>query len=82
MGSLFSSPKAPTIKPYIPPTLNQEDDDSSSSIADKEVQDEIRKNSLLRRSRGKSGTILTGYNGFLEYEDKQNNTASKTLLGE
>ncbi len=79
MGSIFSSPKQPKMRPIIvqrpqvqPPLPKQP---SQSEIARK-----IREENLLKRSRGSFGTILTGFGGLLGNDKDEQ--PQKTLLGE
>lgn len=45
---------------------------------------QLRQENLLQRSRGRFGTILTGFRGLLDTSDNANasRTPRKTLLGE
>lgn len=79
MGSITKRPKAPPIQQYTPPPP-QSSEPSEPVKTDEEISAEARKESLLRRSRGRFGTILTGFSGFLNAADDGNNR--KTLLGE
>lgn len=82
MGSLSSSVKAPTQPQivYVPATS------TASSVTNEPAQDsakiasEAREKTLLRRARGRLGTIATGLSGFLS--DNNAGEARKTLLGE
>ena len=49
------------------------------STSSEEAQRLAREDNLLRRSRGRLGTVLTGFNGLLE---KAAAPVRKTLLGE
>ncbi len=81
MGSLSSSVKAPAQPQvvYVPAS-------SASSVTNEPAQDsakiasESREQTLLRRARGRLGTIATGLSGFLS--DGHSGEARKTLLGE
>lgn len=83
MGSLFKAPKVPTPQsvrrvtpaPVPLPTPTTEPEKEAS-----EIQAEARERSLLRRSRGRFGTITTGFTGFLSSSEPDKNR--KTLLGE
>ena len=73
-----------------PATTTQTDTASSSAAADNaassdgtsntEAQRLAREDSLLQRSRGRLGTVLTGFTGLLSQTVGQ--AARKTLLGE
>jgi len=81
MASFFSTPKAPTVRPYVPPKVIQNNDIVEDIKTDKEISADVRKQSLLRRARGKSGTVLTSFNKLLD-GGQINETAPKKLLGE
>lgn len=49
---------------------------------DSEIEAEARTENLLRRSRGRFGTVLTGFRGFLNASDNNQSSGRKTLLGE
>ncbi len=79
MGSIFSSPKQPKMRPIIverpiikPPTPQKP--------TQSEIARQTREENLLRRNRGSLSTILTGFDGFLD--DDKNQQPQKTLLGE
>lgn len=83
MGSINSRPKAPPVQPYQPviyqaPASNESEVEKSEAA----IAGEARTESLLRRSRGRFGTILTGFRGFLNTTDNQGSSSRKTLLGE
>ena len=80
MGSIFSTPKAPKIKPYVPP-IPLKTSEPIPVKTDKEIAADNRTESLLRRSRSKVGTILTGFDGILS-SNNQDDATKKTLLGE
>jgi len=85
MGSITSKPKAPTVitVPAAPvvttPTVTTTE--PTNTQTDEEVRAEGRQNSLLRRSRGRLGTIATSFRGLL-VNDNDTTTQAKTLLGE
>ncbi len=86
MGSLTKRPKIPKQVPptptvqYVPaPEVTALED---SSATDKDVETSARKESLLRRSRGRLGTVFTGFRGLLSPADASGNQGTKTLLGE
>ena len=86
MGSLSSRPTVPTTQVvYAPQSTNTNTqttsgDQSSESDGDATTTAEAREDDLLRRQRGRSSTVLTGFRGLLD----NGNTAAqkKTLLGE
>jgi len=90
MGSLVLPSKAPssptTIIQSVPTSTVSTVAQTSSTASEETSQSsdvlasEARSESLLRRNRGRLGTILTGFNGVLS--DKTSTTQRKTLLGE
>lgn len=84
MGIISKTPRAPLVQPYVPPVQPpaavQPVEPTTSAPNEEEIALEARKESLLRRSRGRFGTILTGFRGFLSSTDA--NDTRKTLLGE
>lgn len=88
MGSLSSRPSVPSQPQvvYMPqavssPTATQTTSSKSEVISDKsESASETRSESLLRRNRGRLGTIKTGFSGLLSSIDSS--AQRKTLLGE
>ena len=88
MGSLSSSPKVPKSSPqvvYIPaPTATQTISAASSapgSPSAEEAAAQVRTENLLLRNRGRFGTVLNGFRGFLSPSNEAT-TKRKTLLGE
>lgn len=83
MGSINSRPKAPAVQPYVPISVPSVTTSVTAEPVktESEIAAEGRKESLLRRNRGRFGTILTGFRGFLDKSSRAE-TASKTLLGE
>jgi hypothetical protein len=93
MGSITSAPKAPAstasqIVYYTPaPSTNISSVDTSTAQTDTDTgltpaqESERRAASLLRRERGRLGTVLTGFRGLLGLSN-DNGGARKTLLGE
>lgn len=89
MGSLT---KRPTIPKQVPPTRTVyvsapiTGEEQSTSVASNETENktEVKTKSLLRRARGRLGTILTGFRGLLSEADTSsaNQSGRKTLLGE
>ncbi len=70
MGSLFRAPKAPPPPP--PPVLDTPDPEADARKA--------RLEALIRRRRGRAGTIITGRKGILRADTR--NQSGKQLLGE
>lgn len=83
MGSINSRPKAPVVQPYNPVVTNPPVVETSNEPikSDAEIEAEGRRESLLRRNRGRFGTILTSFRGFLD-QSSDNEQGKKTLLGE
>ena len=84
MGGLIGTPKAPPPRPVRvvqapapPPPPAPEEPDVPD---EEEIQSERRRENLLRRNRGRLGTVLTGFRGLLSLND--NATQRKNLLGE
>jgi hypothetical protein len=59
-----------------PPTTTEQTAEKSSDV----LGSEARSENLLRRGRGRFGTILTGFQGVLTNNESQKKR--KTLLGE
>ena len=82
MGSLTSKPKAPAQSTpqvvYVPATPTPAPVTSTPDPVQEAA--EARKTSLLARDRGRFGTIMTSFRGFLG--EKNNGVQRKTLLGE
>lgn len=81
MGSLNSRPRAPQPPPvvYIPPVTPQPTSPPPTGPTPEETRAEQRTQNLLRRSRGRFGTIETSFRGLLGLGSGQ---GRKTLLGE
>ncbi len=87
MGSLISKPKAParvqTIIQQAPVSASltepERTDTQTPSPSDSSPSN-ARVDNLLRRNRGRFGTILTGFRGVLDSNPGQGQR--KTLLGE
>ncbi len=90
MGSITKRPVAPPVRQVRRPIATiREPEGSSSGGSNESSQETIKKaetarvvsreKSLLRRSRGVLGTILTGFQGVLNKTSQDN---KKTLLGE
>ena len=90
MGSLTKRPKIPKQVPpirtvYVPAPVNNSVSGADTGVSESEAQNkiEVKKKSLLRRARGRLGTILTGFRGLLNEADTGvNKSGRKTLLGE
>jgi len=85
MGILTGKAKAPSqpVQPYTPPpVVVAPTPEPDPAVIEAEAAAAARTQSLLRRSRSRFGTILTGFKGFLSPSDGAGNTARKTLLGE
>ena len=86
MGSLSSRPKVPAAPQIISQPVAQTPAAPATPIVDTPVIDVAaaesarRTQSLLRRNRGITGTIRTGFRGLLA--QSENTTQRKTLLGE
>ena len=94
MGSLGSRPSIPaaptpaptsvqtvtTQAPVVTTTASQSTNTPSEAERE-QAQSEARSNSLLNRSRGRFGTIRTGFRGLLDLAPAQA-AGRKTLLGE
>ncbi len=89
MGSLSSRPKIPKVPPrtavaYVPQSSSTitRVADPAQDIAAQTPQSEsdMRKSNLLRRKRGRLGTIRTGFRGLLSQIVSKR--PRKTLLGE
>ena len=97
MGNIARRPTAPTtVTQTIPtasvttpvtsaatPTILDSTLEESNTQTDAQLASEVRSQSLLNRSRGRLGTVLTSFRGFLTGEsDEFDDTQRKTLLGE
>lgn len=86
MGIISKTPRAPLVQPYVPtvqqPIIAQPVEPVSPLPDNEELSAEARKGNLLRRSRGRFGTILTGFRGFLSPHESSSDNSRKTLLGE
>ena len=94
MGSITSRPSVPTQPQivYVPaPAVKtatqsqtvsntaQDETEQDNTQSDSQIASEVRRENLLRRDRGRLGTILSGFRGF--FTSSESNTR-KTLLGE
>ena len=83
MGALFSRPSTPRAR-YVPPIaplpkLERQNDDTAQDEIQEKLEQQKEKN-LLRRSRGRAATILSGYDGVQSFQLADGNT-KKSLLG-
>lgn len=83
MGSINKRPIAPPQPIYFapPPAPTPVAVSEPVKTAD-QISAEGRTESLLRRTRGSLGTIITSFRGFLGESDNANSKNRKTLLGE
>ena len=84
MGSINSRSRTPAVQPYVPVVTTSTTTPTAETTpvkTDAEIATEARTENLLRRSRGRLGTILTGFRGFLD-SSKDQSSERKTLLGE
>ena len=86
MGSIISPPK-PSIPQtqirYVPasqPEPSISVDPETESPSEEDIAGEQRRENLLRRDRGRFGTVTSGFRGFLDNSGGDNQ--SKQLLGE
>jgi hypothetical protein len=82
MGGLASRPKIPSPQPtpvVQPSTPTQPDPEVTQAEREQSISEQ-RTSNLLRRSRGRFGTIRTGFRGLLDLVPTD--TQRKTLLGE
>lgn len=95
MGNIARRPTAPTTVTQTIPTASVTTPvttattaldstlEESNTQTDAQLASEVRSQSLLNRSRGRLGTVLTSFRGFLTGEsDEFDDTQRKTLLGE
>jgi len=88
MGSMNKRPKAPPVQQVVytvpapqPSSGHTSSEDASKpEISEEEQASENRRQNLLRRNRGRLGTVLTGFRGVLTSSSA--NPQQKTLLGE
>jgi len=81
MGSINKKSSIPVVQPTIalPPPPAAISLSTSEESSSEEIASEQRRENLLRRSRGRLGTIVSSFRGLLN-PDQENNR--KTLLGE
>lgn len=86
MGSITKKAKTPAVtivNPVTPTTIPVSTTTvSDPGPTDTEISTASRTSSLLRRSRGRLGTIATSFRGFLSDKAGELNSKRKTLLGE
>ena len=86
MGSINSRPKTPPVQTYVPVVPSTTSTTSSVQSepikTEEQIARESRTESLLRRSRGRLGTILTSVKGFFFFLEADRKPSRKTLLGE
>ena len=82
MGIINTRSAPPPPQPVSPPVVIAPPEPAKPAPTDAEIAAEARTESLLRRSRGRFGTILTGFRGFLDESNRDETTSRKTLLGE
>ena len=88
MGGLSSRPRAPEIQyvvqqPAAPIQPSQPVKQVSVEQQKEENEAHVRSDNLLRRQRGRAGTILTGFRGLSDAGFAARGVAGrKTLLGE
>ncbi len=80
-----SSPPPPPISVSTPVTqsISSAPDSTATAVegsSEEQTQSKARADNLLRRSRGRLGTVLTGFSGFLSQNAAP--SARKSLLGE
>ena len=80
MGSLFSSPKSPKPRPIIQSNVREVEIPVSPSPSAEDVTRNNRTESLLKRERGKTGTVLTSLDDL--FDSQQQDIPQKRLLGE
>ena len=85
MGSIIKKPKAPAVRQIAPRIIAPApvaDVVAEPKKTDAEISADSRRQGLLRRSRGRLGTIATSFRGLLNSADSNNSNQRKTLLGE
>ncbi len=87
MGSISKPPKAPKAAqpsviyvPQVAPPPAPLPENTIDEPTEEEQHAEARRKNLLRRNRGRLGTVLTGFRGVLGLSNESN--GQKTLLGE
>ena len=78
------TPARPVTNPVANPTAPPSNSTSEVPTEEEEqrISSQLRESSLLRRSRGRFGTISTSFRGFLNDAFDGKGDARKTLLGE
>lgn len=87
MGGISSGPRTTPVTYVVQqPTVSQASesaDNAAESASDETTASEVRSDDLLRRQRGRGGTVLTGFRGLeLASSGAANGNGRKTLLGE
>ena len=94
MGSLASRPRAPQVQPVAvqqaaPPSAPEPAGATTAAEpapSDAQIASQVRSDDLLRRRRGRAGTVLTGFRGLSPAIDDSIIDASRagrnSLLGE
>ena len=88
MGSIKPRPKAPPptiiqqVAPPPPPAAPAPTPDPAPAEPTPQEVLEKRESSLLRRSRGRLGTVRTGFRGLISRAHESENRPRKILLGE
>lgn len=83
MGSINKRPIAPQQPIYFsPPATTTPSVSVTPTKTEDQISAESRTESLLRRSRGSLGNIVTSFRGFLGTSDNAKTDNRKTLLGE
>lgn len=85
MGSMISGGGSPDYGPTRTiirevPVYREKTTETNSEDASKDTSKQ-RSDNLLRRQRGRFGTVLTGFRGVLSQKSDSSNSR-KTLLGE
>ena len=89
MGSLASRPKVPQVRTVVvqqpvpqsqTPVKTATPSVDQPARTDDQIASDVRTDDLLRRSRGRSGTILTSFRGLQGASEQAD--GRKTLLGE
>jgi len=79
MGGLTSKPTTQVVYRDAPSASTTDTQSTEPEQTASERASEARESSLLRRDRGRGGTVQTSFRGLL---DNTSGTARKTLLGQ
>ena len=87
MGAISGGPRTTPVTYVVQqPAVTQSNDNASDGQGDVDQADiasEVRSDDLLRRQRGRGGTVLTGFRGLeLASSGAAGGSSRKTLLGE